>query len=353
MRDDSIKPVLFSDLDPSDPFFNSLRASYHDFDTWFMKKAKNEERAFVTYDEGNALVAMMYIKPEEGADYDVTPPLTGRRLKIGTLKVDSTHHTMLGRRYLALALRSFAADDYSYAYVTLFSGTAQTCGLERLLSQYGFTRYGDKGNESVMIKFRPQTGSGNPYIDFPFISLGSGNDWILSIQPEYHIRMFGETDLRSEWGIPIPDEHSINSIEKVYLSGSDNAQSVQAGDRMLIYRTGDSQGSAYYRAVASSVCTVLETRHIDSFSSEQAFLDYTSGKSVFSIDELHTFWTRRRYPWLISLLYNMPFKRYPIRGSMLEAGLIPEGRIVCEPIPRNHLCEIAKLGGVNESAFIN
>lgn len=353
MRDDSINQVYFSDLDLNEPFFNSLRTSYRDFDAWFLRKAKLGESVFATYGEGNALVAMMYLKPEEGADCDVTPPISGRRLKIGTLKVISTHHTMLGRRYLALALRSFAAGDYSYAYVTLFSGTAQTRGLERLLHQYGFIPYGTKGNESVLIKRRPQIGSGNPYIDFPFISLAGGNDWILSIQPKYHIRMFGETDLRSEWGIPIPDEHSINSIEKVYLSGSDNAQSVQAGDRMLIYRTGDSQGSAYYRAVASSVCTVLETRHIDSFSSEQAFLDYTSGKSVFSIDELHTFWTRRRYPWLITLLYNMPFKRYPIRGSMLEAGLIPEGRIVCEPIPRNHLREIAKLGGVNESAFIN
>ena len=94
MRDDSINQVYFSNLDLNDPFFNSLRASYRDFDAWFLRKAELGERAFATFDEGNALVAMMYLKPEEGTDLDVTPPISGRRLKIGTLKVISTHPNM-------------------------------------------------------------------------------------------------------------------------------------------------------------------------------------------------------------------------------------------------------------------
>lgn len=353
MRKDSIASTRFRDIDLRDPFFDSLRSAYPDFDSWFLKKSRNGQFAYVTYDDNGQIVAMMYLKDEDGYDDSIEPILGGRRLKIGTFKIDFEHHTGLGRRYLAIALRRFASGDYDYAYVTMFAGQSNVIALERMLLKYGFEKWGVKQEEDVLIKRRPESGQGDPCADFPFVDLSNKKCWLLAIYPKYHIRMFGETDLKSEGGIPVKDEKSINSIEKVYLSGSMNCMELSRGDLLLMYRTGDGQGPAYYRSVISSICAVLSVKHLNEFGSFQEFKGHIRGKSVFNDDELRLFWRTRKYPWIITMLYNLPFEKYPNRGLLLEKGLIPVDRIVCEPVTKDCLVEIAKLGGVNESYLLD
>lgn len=107
--EDHIRKVSFSELNLHDPFFTSLRNAYQGFDDWFDRKSAEGEKTWVSRNRDSGhLQAMLYIKIEDDFDESAQPPLRGRRMKIGTFKVDYDHHTSLGKRLLAIALREFA-----------------------------------------------------------------------------------------------------------------------------------------------------------------------------------------------------------------------------------------------------
>lgn len=299
---------------------------------------------------------MLYLKEESDVDEDITPHLTKRRLKIGTFKVDFSHHTSVGKRLLAIALRTFAESGCEYAYVTMFDADS-TESLRKMLGRYGFIDAARKtspvGRESVWIKRRPSAEEANGYANFPFVMPNTGRDYVLAIRPEYHVRMFGDVSLQSERNVPVLDMTSINTIEKIYLSNSPTVPNMRPGDHVVIYRTSDRPKGARYRSVVSSVCTVTEVRNLSSFDDEDAFLEYVKGRSVFTREELEGFWCSRQYPWMISMLFNFPLGRYPTRGELLDAHLIPQGRMVCVPIPKESFKKIIRLGEVNEGYIID
>ena len=176
---------------------------------------------------------------------------------------------------------------------------------------------------------------------------------MLSILPKYHIDMFGDVNLRSEWGIPVEDSRSLNEIEKVYLSGSLNARQLVSGDRLVIYRTGDGKGPAEYRSVVSSICTVSRVRHISEFLSFEDYIEYVEGRSVFSREELAGYWKTKSFPWVITFLYNFSLRRYPTRRALRESGLLPLGRIVCERIDDRTFSGILELGRADEGYVVD
>lgn len=183
-RDDAIKHIPFADLDLSDPFFDSLRNAYNgaEFDNWFQKKALLNESTWVVIGRDGKIQAMLYLKEESDIDNDVTPTLTKRRLKIGTFKVDFSHHTSVGKRLLAIALRTFAKSRCEYAYVTMFKAD-NTIVLQKMLSQYGFTCVAQKnssaGREDVWVKHRPSANERGGYSTFPFVMPHTGRNFIL------------------------------------------------------------------------------------------------------------------------------------------------------------------------------
>lgn len=90
----------FADIDLNDSFFDSLKEDYPGFESWFQKKATNNEKAYVQY-TGNALQAFLYLKKEVGEELsDVTPTRPAcNRMKVGTFKIDA-HNTKLGERFV-------------------------------------------------------------------------------------------------------------------------------------------------------------------------------------------------------------------------------------------------------------
>lgn len=350
---DPIKKRQFAEVSLADPFFDSLRRAYPGFDNWYRRKALSGEQAWFAFDEADSVIAMLYLKTEDGQDTDIVPPLCGRRLKIGTFKVDFDHHTSIGKRLLTRALREFAVGRYDFVYVTMFDAD-NTKALREMLEQYGFSPIGVKEQEEVWAKYRPDSMGGNGYRTFPFIAPDNGRCYILSILPEYHKRMFGDVDLRSEQEIPVPDSVPVNTIEKVYLSGAYTAEYLKPGDHLAIYRTSDMPDLARYRSVISSVCTVTDVRNINTFSDEDDFRSFIKGRSVFSDGELHRFWTSKRFPWVISMLFDFPLKRYPIRQQLIDENIVEEKqRIVCVPIDGMMLRRILKLGEVDEGYVID
>lgn len=355
IKEDVIEPRSFSDIDLQDSFFDSLRKSYTGFDDWYMRKINSDEEAFVSYDDFGHLVGFMFLKAEFDYDATIIPPMSGPRMKIGTFKIEPDHHTGLGRRFLAIALRLFAKSGVPYVYVTMFDGEG-TQSLGILFQQYGFYLHGVKGDsELVYRKDRPTVLSGDPYRDYPFFDIKTRITWMLAIRPEYHSRMFGDIELQSEKGLPIVDEKATNTIEKAYLSASWDAPFAHVGDNVIIYRTGDGRGPARYRAVISSICTIAEVKNLAEFQSSEQFIQYIRGRSVFSREELEGFWKSRKYPFIITLLFNAPFERYPTRGDLLDNGLIDENdRIVFNRISDQTAVEqMLEMGCVSEGYVVD
>lgn len=212
---------------------------------------------------------MLYLKEESGLEEGVTPRMDFPRLKIGTFKVDFDHHTGIGKRLLAIALREFARSGQDFVYVTMHENE-NTSSLAKLLYKYGFSFWGSKDQETVLYKTRPCSDD-DTFSRYPFVSRSLGNCWILSIRPEYHKKLFGDVHLTSESGQPKIDERCLNSIEKIYLSGSQSAADMVEGDKVIIYRTTDYEGPAHYRSVVTSVCTVVKVVNLNFFRMRKIF----------------------------------------------------------------------------------
>lgn len=92
----------FESIDLADPFFDSLKSDYSDFEHWFRRKG--DSVAFVFRTPGrSALDGFLYLKEERGPVTDVKPPLPeAARLKIGTFKINP-HETRLGERFIKRA----------------------------------------------------------------------------------------------------------------------------------------------------------------------------------------------------------------------------------------------------------
>lgn len=351
VQDDYIQRLSFSEVNLDDPFFDSLKYSYLGFGEWFSRKVLDGECAYFAFDSRNNLIAMLYLKEESGHEEGVSPRMDFPRLKIGTFKVDFDHHTGIGKRLLAIALREFARSGQNFVYVTMHQNE-NTSSLVKLLKKYGFSNWGFKEQETVLFKTLPCSDD-DAFSRYPFVSRSLGNCWVLSILPEYHKRLFGDVYLTSESGQPIYDERCLNSIEKIYLSGSQNVADMVVGDKVVIYRTSDGKGAAYYRSVVTSVCTVVKVVNINSFRDETDFLNKVYGKTVFTLGELRRFWQTKRYPWLICLLFNFPFARYPNRKQLLDCGFIDDGRLVCERISQDAMDGIMALGNADESFIVD
>ena len=167
-RNDAIQQVFFSDLDLKDPFFDSLRTAYDGFDDWMLWKGASGEQAWASFEDNGSISSMLYLKPESDVDETAVPRLTENRLKIGTFKVDFDHHTSIGNRLLAIALRQFARGGYRYAYLTMYD-SPNTDALRQRLGKYGFVHTGSEGKEELWTKSRPRPEQTDPYLIFPFL----------------------------------------------------------------------------------------------------------------------------------------------------------------------------------------
>lgn len=354
-ENDSIQYCAFSDINLQDSFFDSLRDSYDNFNTWFHKKAREGEHAYVSFD-GGKVIAFLYLKKEEDDDNDTVPPLTEQRMKIGTFKVDLEHHSKMGKRLLAIALRAFAESKLPYVYVTFFDAP-HTQGLRKMFDQYGFRKIGTKDNEQVWAKFRPtnNTEMRDTYANFPFIALDSGHkNYYMPIFPDYHARMF-PTRLTTEKHIAVEDMVSTNSIEKIYLSNMSVIPRLRKNDRLIIYRTKPKgASSAHYSSVVTAIGTVVEIKDIHSFSNYDSFHAYINGRSVFTEAELREFWTTKKYCYIIRFVDNFAFTvPFPNRETLLAKKLLTSGYVGGQIITDDQLRQLARLGGNGESYYID
>ena len=320
----------FSDIDLNDSFFDSLRVSYPEFNEWYNKKAAAGATAYCYY-VGDELKDFLYLKIEKEELSDLTPVLPAKkRLKVGTFKVDNEdRHTTRGERFMKKIMDKAIAEDVDEIYVTMFP-TEELQGLIRMFEKFGFSHIADKpheGGNAEYVLIKDMTTHVDDFkLDYPFVKKASSNKYVLSIVPEFHTHLFPDSILKNEKKYDlIQDVSETNSIYKIYLCWMQDTRNLKAGDKLIIYRTSDEEGKAYYRSVCTSVCTVCEVKTYRDFENEEEFIKYTNRYSVFKEHELRRWYKYKNNFIVIKMVYNIAFTKKVINMVMKEqVGLNPK-----------------------------
>lgn len=345
-----LKLTKFKHLNINDPFFDSLKAGYHDFPVWFGRKS--EEDLYIVDDDGR-VSGMIYLKDEIGPVTDVDPPLPDRRwMKVGTLKIEG-RGTKLGERVLKKVFDTALDRNLDGIYVTVFDVHQD---LIRLFERYGFKHHANKatddGVEIVLVRDFSDT-SGSTLSNYPLIKISDKKHWLLAVYPEYHSRLLPDSILTNESDEIVKDVSYTNTIHKIYIGGVPLTR-MSVGDTVVIYRTSDKKAPAYYRSVATSVGIVEEVKSRANFSSVDEFVRYASPHSVFTDEELADKFNKSSRLYTARFTYNAAFTKKMTRGRLLdEVGLSEQPRWDFRELSTHQLRDILRLGNVNERIVID
>jgi predicted nucleic acid-binding protein len=318
----AVKKQYFGEVNLKDPFFDSFRDDYAEFDVWFNKKS--DEICYVCYQDA-VLSAFLYIKVE-GADEgypDIVPPFPARkRLKVGTLKVTANGYK-IGERFLKIIFDNAVLNKVDEIYVTIFEKTAEHERLISLLEDYGFSHWGQKvtGNGAESVVTKPfgklvQIDPEHPKTGYPYLSTGT-DIYFVPIWPDYHTELFPDSILRTESPKDfVENEPHRNAISKVYISWS-HERGLKPGDRIVFYRTG-----GYHVGVATTVGVVESV--ITVIPDVQTFVRLCRKRSVFTDEELAKHWNRLKNnpPFIVNFLYVASFRKRPNLKWLIDNEVI-------------------------------
>ena len=320
-----MEKVKFNQVNLEDPFFTSLKEDYEEFENWFQRKSDSE--AYIQRKDNGELEAFLYLKIEEEAVEDINPRLPeGKHLKVGTFKIDA-HNTKLGEYFIQLIMRVAVYEQVGDIYVTIFEKHE---GLVNLLKRYGFELWGTKGNldnpENVYVKSMISVND-DFCKGFPFVHSNGKNKYMLSVYPDYHTPLFPDSILNTEQrnrDALIKDISHTNSIHKIYLCKMKGVEQLTPGDILIIYRTKDGQGPAYYRSVATSICVVEEVKKPEDFENLDEFIQYTNTYSIFDEKTIRDYYYNHKTV-VIKMTYNAAFNhRLTNKELVKEVGLVPQ-----------------------------
>ncbi len=190
------------------------------------------------------------------------------------------------------------------------------------------------------------------YSNYPMIKMNDRN-FLLSIKPEFHTRLFPESILKNEDESIVEDVAYTNSIHKVYIGAMRGMEYLQPGDNILIYRTTDIPNLAKYRSVATSVCVLEDYRNIREFGSYQEFKNYCGEISVFTDEELKLYYSKKYPMHLIRLSYNFPLRKRIIRDELLRIVGYNQDYWGFFRLSDAQFREILSVGRVNENLIID
>jgi hypothetical protein len=308
----------------------------------------------VSVNDKGEIDGFLYLKFEDEAHADIHPPLPAKaRLKVGTFKIDA-HRTKMGDRFIKKLFDHAMAGHVEEVYVTIFEKHA---GLIKLLTKFGFKRFGTKTtqNGTELVLTRTMTWKKDQFLEnYPLVNLQGGEKYLLALFPEFHTRLLPDSKLINEGPDVISDISHTNSIQKIYLAGRSGAENLKRGDALVIYRTSDNQGPAYYRSVATSVCIVDKVEMIDRYATEEEFLAYCMPFSVFTEVELKKLYKTRRYPVVITFTYNISFPKRITRKLLIEeVGLDEKVRWTCLKLTDHQFLSILQKGVVDANFVVH
>lgn len=245
----TVERHLAHELDPSDPIFSSLRATYVGFDDWFSKVRQERRTTFTIRAQDGLLAAISLIKDEPDGNDAALP---GHVMKISTFKVsDEATGTRRGELLLKALFTEAAMRRVDGMYLTVFADAQP--GLVATITQFGFreTSHSTQLGEQIFAK-RLATpvgvATGTPpdslsyHIEFgpPALHPDDGTIFIVPITPAYAARLFPDAAEQLQLIEPAPYG---NALRKAYLCRAKTRQ-ISVGDVLGFYESSSKSGVA-------------------------------------------------------------------------------------------------------------
>lgn len=296
----------FAQINLNDPFFDSLKRDYPEFESsWFPKGVRENREALVFSDEyGLGAFIAMKVENETICLREHTLPACPR-LKISTLRLAERYRGQrLGEGALGLILWDWQRLRLDEVYVTVFS---QHTDLITQLMRFGFVFVGsnDRG-EGVYLRSRKNIDFSDPYKAFPFISPMFSKGGYLIVRDTYHDTLFPYSELKNTLQEQL-DIDVANGVSKIYV-GTQWQVHYQVGEPVFIYRQHNGPGVKRYKSCITSYCIVtgiLEVKRSGRFlMSFEKFSALIGNKSVFSQDDLLQKYQNDKNLTVIQLLYG-------------------------------------------------
>ncbi len=317
----SVKLEKIGNLNFHDKFFDTLREDYggSDFNAWLERKSNDDAYVFKNKD---GLQGFLYLKSEdETEDYsDFEPTFSPKkRLKIGTFKINSTG-IRLGERFLKIIFDNALKMGVDEVYVTLFEHKREDVArLKSQMEEWGFikTAVSRKTGEIVLVKnMQEYDYCKSPKFNFPLYDLKHGIG-ILPITAKYHTKMFPDLHLNNE-ELSMFNEACSYAIEKIYVCGSMNVIH-KPGTVLCIYRMADY--NKQYRSVITGVAILSEVKYANSVDD---LVKECKNRSVFTTEELESFYKVRGYKTIIKVLFLNPFDKKVNLMNLKEYHIVNE-----------------------------
>ena len=314
----AVKPSTFRECDVADPFFDSFKQDYEGFEGWFESKADKE--VYVCKGDDATYLGFLFLKFEnEKEDYaDITPAfMPKRRLKVGTLKVESSGFR-LGERFIQIMFDHAQRYGVDEIYVTLFKEREEVKRLYELLKRWGFIDHGTKAHkngrqETVMVKRIEYNVGKTIQANFPSVQYRKRKLY-LPIMAKYHSRLIPDAERFVD--DLVVNEACRYALEKVYITTATH-NPVKNGDLIIVYRMGDTEPK-HYSSIVTAVGVVKEIR--TSFDSKEDFMKECQNRSVFTTSELETLWRTKRTLGVIRFLTIRTFNKRPTLGWLRSQG---------------------------------
>ncbi|MBS4011920.1 MAG: GNAT family N-acetyltransferase [Roseovarius sp.] len=290
-----------------DPFFNSLRNGYPEFNEWWKTKCVAERRpCWIVYDD-NEIAGLIVRKDETGTKTDATQKLA-KILKICTFKVSPDKRGVkLGELLLKMAMWHAQKNNYDLVYLTAYP---EQDALIALLEFYGFCITGTKGKNGELILERRFSSSrlaalnGQAIYDadrknYPrFIATQSVRGFVVPIIEVYHDILFPDLrdprqpdmffDARLGGGPKRPG----NTIRKVYICQSPSKLG-GAGSILFFYKGK----SIDIPSQSLTAIGILES--VSLATSTKDLVQMTGGRSVYSEAKLTAFGASPMNPYKV------------------------------------------------------
>lgn len=231
-------------LNLRDPFFDSLREAYPEFDQWFGRISAQGRKSWVMLDKGMIQAICIYNEEREHSD---SPQIPLPTLKLNTLKISERYSgKKISELLLKMAFKYVIDNNLKSLYLTMFP---DNFSLRYVIEDFGFTDVGQKGSEIIYAKkmLRPTEvpkgmNAVNYAIEFypNFLDDSRISKFIVPIRPVFHDRLFPDCPGQQQQ-IPTDLTHlppEGNTIKKAYICNS-KTNKIREGNVLLFYRSHD------------------------------------------------------------------------------------------------------------------
>lgn len=354
---EKLKQINFSNVNLDDCFFDSLKADYGpQFTEWYNRKANEGEKALAVIDD-KGVHAFLYMKKE---NEEIT--LQGKvlpkteRVKIGTLKLDSTvEGQRLGEGIIGVALWKWQFSKINEVYLTVFP---KQVTLISMLGKFGFKQVGIKANgELILMKSRDDLDFSSPYKAFPFISGNANKFGLIPIKDIFHDRLFTYSESFYKLS-DFKEAIAGNGVTKVYIGCPYTPTQYSEGQVVGIYRIYTGSGSKGNRSAITSFCTITKITIVKSNNKENMSFDeymkMAGNKTIFEPSELRSIYKSRNV-----IMIEMVYNKFLSKGKNITYSQLKNNQLF-EDHPYNidytaeQMKSIMKMGGVDiENIIIN